>query len=133
MAIKSRSCKAYFCGNVWYEVRDDVCSYTLNVDLRKCDCKYWDQTGIPCVHAIAALFLYNENVEQYVHDYYKKETCMRALIGMIYPISDSRSWPEINFSRLLPPAHTVQLGRKSKKRRKGEEEAGNNPGYLIGR
>ena len=54
---------------------------------------------------------------------------MRAYQGMIYPISDSRFWPETKFSRLLPRAHTVQPGRKSKKRRKGKEEAGNNPGY----
>ncbi|XP_021722785.1 uncharacterized protein LOC110690267 [Chenopodium quinoa] len=51
---------------------------TMSVDLenRKCTCRKWDMTGIPCCHAVAELFFTHRNAEDFVDDYSRRiSTC----------------------------------------------------------
>ncbi|GKB65532.1 60S ribosomal protein L34 [Tanacetum coccineum] len=44
----------YPCGNNEYEIRNGDTSYGVNIENRTCACKWWDLSGVPCVHSVAA-------------------------------------------------------------------------------
>ena len=43
----------------------------MNINSRKCSCRKWELTGIPCCHAVACLWHNNYKPENYVVDWYK--------------------------------------------------------------
>ncbi|KAL9672229.1 hypothetical protein QQ045_028479 [Rhodiola kirilowii] len=65
--------------NVWDEHVVDFESYTY-------DCNLWDLTGIPCVHACAAIFHINGNPDNYEHHSLKKENFIKAYEASINPM-----------------------------------------------
>ncbi|GKD37223.1 60S ribosomal protein L34 [Tanacetum coccineum] len=44
----------YPCGNNEYEIRKGDTSYGVNIENRTCACKWWDLSGVPCVHSVAS-------------------------------------------------------------------------------
>ncbi|GJW81690.1 60S ribosomal protein L34, partial [Tanacetum coccineum] len=53
----------YPCGDNVFEVRKGDDSYGVNIENRTCACKWWDLSGVPCVHAMAAFsFLKNDPI-----------------------------------------------------------------------
>nr|GEW90665.1 splicing factor [Tanacetum cinerariifolium] len=58
----------YPCGNNVFEVRKGYDSYGVNIDNRTCACKWWDLSGVPCVHSVAAFsFLKNDPILEEPH------------------------------------------------------------------
>ncbi|XP_019196663.1 PREDICTED: uncharacterized protein LOC109190596 [Ipomoea nil] len=52
-----------------YQVDDDnFKAFTVDLTQRQCSCRRWDQTGIPCSHAIAAIRKQRESPEDYVSE-----------------------------------------------------------------
>ncbi|GJT51646.1 60S ribosomal protein L34 [Tanacetum coccineum] len=49
-----RIARVYPCGNNEYEIRKGDTSYGVNIENRTCACKWWDLSGVPCVHSVAA-------------------------------------------------------------------------------
>jgi len=98
------------------------------VDLqnRKCSCRKWTITGIPCKHAILAIWAKNDVVLDYVDDCYKVDTYKRIYEKSIFPINGSQLWPKSNKVPPLPPRVVRQnkRGRDQKLRRREQDEAG---------
>ncbi|XP_075076410.1 uncharacterized protein LOC142163059 [Nicotiana tabacum] len=42
-------------GKFGYEVREEGDTHTINMAMKRCTCRGWDLTGIPCPHAIKAI------------------------------------------------------------------------------
>ncbi|XP_074305518.1 uncharacterized protein LOC141640733 [Silene latifolia] len=70
-------CKPLPSSDIVYQVMYGTDNPTVNLETRECTCKKWNLTGIPCGHAIAAIFDKYEKAEDYVDDRYKKETYLR--------------------------------------------------------
>ena len=51
---------------------------TLDLDARSCTCRKWDLCDIPCFHEVSCIFFLHKNTEDFVDNYYKKETYLRA-------------------------------------------------------
>lgn len=49
-------------------------------------------TGIPCKHAVCALYKAGHTPEHYVADYFRKDAYMRTYTAVIYPVPDEHSW-----------------------------------------
>ncbi|KAH0709663.1 hypothetical protein KY284_011090 [Solanum tuberosum] len=49
-------------------------NWAMDLEKRTCSCRKWSLTGIPCKHAIAAIWANREDTLDYVHDSYKVET-----------------------------------------------------------
>ncbi|KAK6796592.1 hypothetical protein RDI58_004293 [Solanum bulbocastanum] len=45
----------HFNGDFGYEVHEGEDKHTVNLQLKRCTCRVWDLTEIPCSHAIKAL------------------------------------------------------------------------------
>ncbi|XP_059461824.1 uncharacterized protein LOC132190802 [Corylus avellana] len=52
-----------------YEVTHNNKQYVVNLLRKTCGCRQWDMTGIPCAHAVSAIWFFNANPENYVDDW----------------------------------------------------------------
>lgn len=110
-------------GNGKFEV-DTFFGSRKVVDLvaRTCSCRLWDLTGVPCAHAISAIYAQRELPEDYVSDYYKKETFLASYGATINPIASYEEWPQCDYEPILPPLARVQVGRPKKARKRAADE-----------
>ncbi|XP_019154357.1 PREDICTED: uncharacterized protein LOC109150834 [Ipomoea nil] len=91
---------------------------------RTCSCKKWDLTGIPCKHAICAIWLKNGKgpTYQFVSPLYSIDTYLKAYAGCINPMSGHEEWPMTDREPPLPPLYTAKRERPKKQRKRGAEE-----------
>ena len=67
-----------------------------------------------------------EQVEDYVHEFYKKDTYIALYSHLIQPCNGPDLWPEVDGDAILPPIHKIQPGRpKINRRRKDKDEVYN--------
>lgn len=63
----SGTCYASYCGGRKFEVKQtDLTEFAVNTKMRVCSCRKWQLSGIPCIHAFAALGFEGEDPELYV-------------------------------------------------------------------
>lgn len=106
---------------------NDQCVVDMNA--RTCTCRKWELTGIPCKHAVAAMWDMAVNgvevgiPESYVNPCYWLTTWKTMYSFKIGGVNGMTHWP-ISPSPLtiLPPKHRVQAGRPKKSRRKTADE-----------
>ncbi|KAL0320242.1 UNVERIFIED_CONTAM: hypothetical protein Sradi_5285700 [Sesamum radiatum] len=89
----------------------------------------WDLTGIPCRHAISAIWCRNEEPEIYVHHCYRVSTDLKAYEPTILPLTSQEFWPKCDLPPPLPPTYENMPGRpkKMKRREFDEPPAATNP------
>nr|GEX87217.1 hypothetical protein CTI12_AA204890 [Tanacetum cinerariifolium] len=93
----------YPCGNNVFEVRKGDESYGVNIDNRTCPCKWWDLSGVSCVHSVAAFsFLKNDPILG-VSIWYSKKMWQNAYSYFIKPVGGSSMWPQTPEELPLPP------------------------------
>ncbi|KAL4588010.1 hypothetical protein LXL04_000888 [Taraxacum kok-saghyz] len=104
--------------------------YVVDLNDRSCTCRNWEITGMPCKHAVAAIWDRIANsedsspVEEYVHPCYRTTTWRTMYFNKIDPINGRSLWPKSESPyTLLPPKHHKQVGRPKKKRMRGVDEA----------
>ncbi|WOL05714.1 hypothetical protein Cni_G14443 [Canna indica] len=73
-----KDCHVTPAGNMIFEVQSFDKSNVVNLVNRICSCRCWDINGIPCKHAISCILWLKEELEHYVHDYYKKDTYLKT-------------------------------------------------------
>ncbi|KAL3515896.1 hypothetical protein ACH5RR_022798 [Cinchona calisaya] len=96
--------------------------YAVNISERTCFCRKWDLTGIPCPHAISAIWISIQDLLDFIDDCYKVETYLRCYEPTIIPLYGEQDWEKTNAIALLPPTYGRLLGRPKKCRRKGEDK-----------
>nr|XP_017245786.1 PREDICTED: uncharacterized protein LOC108217466 [Daucus carota subsp. sativus] len=95
-----------------------TCGYVVNMKEGTCTCNMWKLSGIPCVHAISAIYYGNGNPDDYVDACYMKETYRQTYSGYLQPMEGSNMWPESSINPVLPPVERRMPGRPKKARRK---------------
>ena len=63
----ARCCKAMMAGPDLYQVNSGEKSYAVNLKDITCGCRKWDMTGVPCNHAISAIYKSKQHPEDFVH------------------------------------------------------------------
>ncbi|KAL7163535.1 hypothetical protein ACSBR2_039610 [Camellia fascicularis] len=113
------NCIAMWAGGLRYQINCfNGQQFVVDLGDSTYSCRKWDLTGIPCCHAISAIYDKYEQPEDYVAHWYKKETYLASYEPMIYPINDSEMWPKSVLPRLLPPKVKKQPGRPRKLRKR---------------
>ena len=74
------------CGGNTFEVRKGYDAFNVDEPKRTCSCRMWQQSGLPCTHAIACIFKLGKYVEDYVPDYFRKDKYMLAYSEYIKPV-----------------------------------------------
>lgn len=113
----------YECRGPWQD------QAVVNLTTKECSCRKWELTGLPCKHAVAAIWNAHKNdievgvEEDWIHKAYRLDTWREVYDQKINPISGASTWPRSDCpTKLLPPNHHPQIGRPSKKRKRAADE-----------
>jgi MuDR family transposase/MULE transposase domain/SWIM zinc finger len=85
---KARRHQVLRANDVEFEVITDCITCAVNISISKCSCKSWQQSGIPCSHAVAALLTDGKNVRDYTCQYLSVSNYQVAYNETIHPIED---------------------------------------------
>ena len=121
---KIGECMAREAGEFIYQV-NTIWDEQFVVDLwkRSCSCRRWMLTGLPCTHAIAAIEMTTENVDNFVSRLYSKETFQQVYAPIIYPVQGPQLWTRTAQPDVVPPELTKLSGRPKGARQKVVQEA----------
>ncbi|XP_022001296.1 uncharacterized protein LOC110898768 [Helianthus annuus] len=108
------------------EVFDEIKKQASEMSVLMVDTdKKWDLTGMPCKHAVVAIWDISRNSidagipEEWVSDVYWLSTWKKVYENLIEPINGPEMWtPSQCPTTLIPPKHHTQVGRPKKKRKK---------------
>ncbi|XP_073123410.1 uncharacterized protein [Henckelia pumila] len=96
--------------------------HSVDLSTRSCSCRKWDLTGIPCKHAICAIWYKKEDPGACIHPHYMTNTYNRCYAMSIMPVNGQDLWPDCDFTPPLPPVYTEKIGRPAKLRRREPDE-----------
>nr|KAJ0228597.1 hypothetical protein LSAT_V11C100013270 [Lactuca sativa] len=105
-----------------YEVRIGNDGYAVDLNNNTCGCRSWQVSGIPCVHAVAAISYLNRNAEDYVAPWFHTTMFFTCYNHTINPLNGSSMWPEAPYMKPLPPQKRRLPGRPTLKRKKDQSE-----------
>ncbi|CAN1228687.1 hypothetical protein LINGRAPRIM_LOCUS1312, partial [Linum grandiflorum] len=112
--------------------------YVVKLDTRSCSCGYWDLSGIPCLHAVAAISYMRNDVYQYINEYYSIENARKAYEHGVPALRGQQAWVVAQGSVIMPPAFRPMPGRPRKQRIREVQELESIPsrsgvGTTVGR
>jgi len=118
-------CTPIFAGDGLFEIECKGRKYVVNLCQRTCGCRKWDVSGIPCCHAISAIWHGGGNPEDYLSHYFGKEMYLKAYAPIIYPVPSEEQWVRTNQPKVEPPKSRATIGRPKKVRNRGADETSN--------
>ncbi len=65
-------------GDRGYEVKSYNNKYSMYLDHKCCECRAWQISGIPCVHACKAIISYKEKPLDYLAKWYRNDIFQRS-------------------------------------------------------
>ncbi|KAI5428417.1 hypothetical protein KIW84_033414 [Lathyrus oleraceus] len=96
-------------------------SFIVDTSKKTCTSNFWELVGIPCRHAVAALGFRNQSLEDFVDDYYSKDTCEKCYGYNVSHINGQDMWLKVDMEKILPPSYK-RVPRQSKKLRRREPD-----------
>ncbi|CAH9128552.1 unnamed protein product, partial [Cuscuta epithymum] len=70
--LHSMGWKVIFNGDDGDEVKKGRHQFQVQLQRKSCSCRAWDLSGIPCPHAVCAIFDKGDEPDDYVDDCYSK-------------------------------------------------------------
>ncbi|GJR93986.1 zinc finger, PMZ-type containing protein [Tanacetum coccineum] len=113
---KQREWVVYPSGFQELEVRKGDQSYGVSLQHKVCQCRLWELSGIPCVHAVAAYMHVGTDLDAGVSHWYSREAWFNAYQFSIKPVFGTNMWKMTNDVPPLPPIIRKMPGRPQKKR-----------------
>ncbi|XP_023736778.1 uncharacterized protein LOC111884692 [Lactuca sativa] len=72
-----------------FEARSTYESYCVDLQSWYCSCRLWELSGIPCVHAIAAMFYNQQNPEDFISPWFSSERFKDSYATFLQPMNGS--------------------------------------------
>ncbi|XP_019248438.1 PREDICTED: uncharacterized protein LOC109227695 [Nicotiana attenuata] len=99
-------CKVNSNGEGGYEVSEGSNKHCVNLSIKKCTCRAWDLTGIPCPHAIRAILHNMGDHLTEMHWWYSKEAFLLTYRHKLQPVRGEKFW-KIDPSKAMEPPELV--------------------------
>ncbi|XP_016474470.1 uncharacterized protein LOC107796236 [Nicotiana tabacum] len=90
--IANTSCYVDNNGDNGYEFREGTDKHTVNMVLKKCTCRGWNLTGIPCPHEIKSLQLKMLEPMNEINWWYNKEAYLLTYKYKLQPVRGEKFW-----------------------------------------
>jgi hypothetical protein len=114
---RSGSCYVLWNGQDGFEVKEkDKMKWTVNLEQRTCTCRYWQLSGLPCCHAISAIYTSSKSLDDFIDPCYSITEYMKTYQFCLQPVEGQQTWPISDMPRPHPPAYVKMPGRKKTKR-----------------
>ncbi|KAL6181344.1 hypothetical protein ACLB2K_047999 [Fragaria x ananassa] len=92
-----------------------IAQHSVQLDTMSCTCRRWNLCGLPCGHAIAAIYSKCWLPDDYVSEWYTLKLYMQSYEVMLNPISGVHEWVHIE-RKIAPPLYKRQPGRPKTKK-----------------
>ncbi|XP_075099540.1 uncharacterized protein LOC142176311 [Nicotiana tabacum] len=86
LQIAQTACEVNANGQNDYEVTEGSDKHCVNLVVKKCTCRSWDLTGIPCPHAIRAILHDSGDPMTEINWWYSKEAFLLTYRHKIQPV-----------------------------------------------
>ncbi|KAJ9553440.1 hypothetical protein OSB04_017485 [Centaurea solstitialis] len=93
-------------------------AFIVNEESKTCTCRMWQLSGLPCHHAVAALFYIHKHLEDYVPSWFRKSMYKVAYNHQLLPVQGMNQWKTNDLNKPLPPKPKRMPGRPKKQRKK---------------
>ncbi|XP_023763965.1 uncharacterized protein LOC111912463 [Lactuca sativa] len=111
------------CGGSLFEVKHGADIFMVDEIGKTCSCRTWQLSGLPCPHAIAAIFYINKLPETYVSDWFRMKMWNEAYSHHVKPLNGIKMWPETKGVTPLAQKPAVNTPKKRGKLRKRKRDA----------
>ncbi|XP_021859367.1 uncharacterized protein [Spinacia oleracea] len=117
--LDARRWLAFWDGHFSYGVREGATQVRYVVSLldRTCSCNAWQLSGVPCNHAVTAIWKAMEHPEHYVSHWYSKETYLKAYLFPLEPLNGPQQWPTSMYEPVEAPGCKKLQNRPTVKRK----------------
>ncbi|XP_057249935.1 uncharacterized protein LOC130591056 [Beta vulgaris subsp. vulgaris] len=121
--IGARGWNAFWDGGFSYGVREGATQtkYVVNLEARTCSCNAWQISGIPCKHAVVAIWNKVDQPEHYVNPFFTKSVYLKAYDYLLEPINGAEEWPSSETLVNAPKLKKVHNRRQVKRRKAAGE------------
>ncbi|CAH1447328.1 unnamed protein product [Lactuca virosa] len=109
-------------GGALFETRHGYSAYKVDLDAHSCSCRLWEISGLPCVHAQAAINFTHRDPTDFISFWYHKDKFIEIYKDNILPVNGSNMWPYTEYLKPLPPLVRRMPGRPKTKRRRHASE-----------
>ncbi|XP_037476033.1 uncharacterized protein LOC119353513 [Triticum dicoccoides] len=128
---RSARCQVLWNGKDGFEVQEgEHRRYTVNLENWTCSCRYWQLSGLPCCHAVSAIYTCSRDLDLYISPCYSIAEYDRIYDHVLQPVNGPEDWPISDKLRPLPPKKRTQKGRPQTKRRQEEGEKPRDPSKM---
>ena len=104
--VRSGKCVVLWNGADGLEVKEnDRRRYTVNLEQFTCSCKYWQLLGLPCCHAISAIYSCSRKLDDYIAPCFSITEYRKIYEHCLQPVEGQERWPVSDMPRPHPPAY----------------------------
>lgn len=96
--------------------------FTVNLERFTCTCRYWDLSGLPCCHAISAIYRVGKELDDFIAPCYRIDVYDQVYNHVLEPVEGKESWPLAPNPRPFPPVGKKKPGRPKVERKREEQE-----------
>ncbi|KAH0673933.1 hypothetical protein KY284_025020 [Solanum tuberosum] len=120
---RSMNCNIEFNGVDGFEVKEGTFQHSVDLGRWTCSCRVWQLKGIPCAHAVAAIYFKKCEPLDYIDNCYSKATYLRTYANVLQPVTNMEMWPVSTNPTVAPPEIKSMPGRPGKLRKKEAGES----------
>ncbi|XP_050233534.1 uncharacterized protein LOC126682022 [Mercurialis annua] len=120
--LLSTDCEVIYNGDDSYEVSHGDDQHTVVVKQKACTCRLWDISGVPCSHAIAAIYHAGGNPLEYICNCFNKRMFENAYHFALQPVRGVKFWHCDQYQPIEPPPFKKPPGRPKKNRVRDKSE-----------
>jgi hypothetical protein len=108
-------CIANYAGDSMFEVTcPNNRQFVVDLGRRRCGCRQWKITGIPCPYVVAAILYDCGDPENYVDECFTIEVYKKAYAPIIYPMPSEEQWIKTSHDKLEPQRGRITPSRPKK-------------------
>jgi hypothetical protein len=122
--VRSGNCYVLWNGEDGFEVTENnKWRHTVNLDLMTCSCRYWQLSGLPCCHAISAIYKASKALDDFIAPCFTISEYKKTYQHCLQPVEGEQNWPISDMPRPLPPPYVRKPGRPKTQRTREPGEA----------
>jgi hypothetical protein len=110
-------------------IENNKWTHTVNLDLRTCNCRYtcscryWQLSGLPCCHAISAIYKASKALDDFIETCFTISEYKKTYQYCLQSVEGQQNWPILDMPRPLPPPYVRNSGRPKTQRTREPGEA----------